>query len=136
MKNVVTFETAQRLLAAGFHRPHPQAGQYWYSPHFGGEMLVILDANSGIETSGGLCDYVFFGTSVVFVDRKLDNDFVFAPTAADILFILPGYSLARLENGNGEGWVTLDTEGTYFKFSEYSPAESAALAYLEINETK
>ena len=125
--NIVTFETAVKLKAAGFPQPEPQRGQAWYFVTWrqyqdGREQELAWDAhwlrNNMHEGKGGV---------------------VFAPTATDILFHLNGHTLDYFH----QRWRVKSPGYSYSSFgrTEYvagdiiseheNSTEAAALAYLE-----
>lgn len=99
MKNVAIFETAVRLKEAGFPQPMPGAGQFWYNETGIAGVLI-----SSVEWRG------FDGDAETVLDGYFIRDFVFAPTATDVLEQL----VAINEN----------------------LAESAALSWFDFNEKK
>ena len=132
MKNICTHETASRLKAAGSPQPEPAAGQVWYdSP---GRAFTVLNV-----VAPGVCDawWHCFGT----VERWSVIG-AFAPTAADILRELPGYSLG-LFNKSAHAfaaeylrWIVQDNVGDVVCDHEHNPAEACAAAWLELKKEK
>ena len=93
MKNLVSFETAKALKAAGFPQPEPEFGQFWYS--LGNWKGQMHDVSGTLNTVTRECEllgddkivnvYVYGGyDDVAFFDSFKDR-FVFAPTAEFIL---------------------------------------------------
>lgn len=129
MKNIVTFETAQRLKEAGFPQPEPERGQVWYND---------TGANYLITNTGGVGVYYACGP-VLYTDRSLSADScVFAPTATDILFYLSSdYEIYRSAVRDLFAAVYKDESGEV-KLSSYNsnPAEAAAALWLERQKNK
>lgn len=120
MNQHVSPDTAIRLRAAGFPQPAPEYGQRWY---------YIEDAdNCSVLT-------VFEGT---YFPEGILNQYVFAPTAIDILYELPDF--AMYFNGLGYGangfhvFDTLRRKADQYPTHHGNPAEAAALAWFEFNE--
>ena len=127
MKHYVSFETAKKLEAAGFERPKIEVGQYWYTDS--GRTYIVC-AIVGSEThvkwigAAGYLDFVFKNT----------NDWIYAPTATDLLEQLPDeYILSK----NGNEWFCgcLDIwpdglDGYDPKFTNEDAAEAVAEAFL------
>ncbi len=83
MKNIVAYQTAIKLKAAGFPQPDPEAGQIWYQTWNRNHPIIILRRFGG---KNGLF-YIGLdagGEVVAFTDSTKTNC-VFAPTAADII---------------------------------------------------
>lgn len=119
----VTFETAKRLAEAGFPQPEPQRGQLWYNKA-GAEYIIILADNLG------MCDYSISPSGKVWLGRGLNDEELFAPTATDILFHLPGWNLAYT---TACGWIAYwDAPGLAepIQFSHENPAEVCAMAWF------
>jgi len=106
MKNIVTFETAQRLKEAGFPQPNWSFGQYWYNKH-----SALFPFTNDI--------------------RNAAKTWFFAPTATDILAQITGHSLTfSIESG----WhcFFISRNGViYSDFQSDNPAEAAAAAWLQ-----
>ena len=127
MKNIVSFETAKKLEAAGFERPKIEIGQFWYTSD--GRAYLIC-AIAGGETfvkwigAAAYLDFIF----------KNNTDWIYAPTATDILERLPNrYVLSK----DGTEWFCGaecflgDTfEGYNPKFTDENAAEAVAEAFL------
>ena len=128
MKNIVTFETAQRLKEAGFPQPEPERGQVWYNET--GEEYFITN------TGGACVDYAC--GDYWYVDRSLSADgCVFAPTATDILQNLPiQYEMYYSEREGCFFTHCRSDDGFIVPFYYHiNPAEAAAAAWLELNQT-
>ncbi len=117
MKNIVSFETAKKLEAAGIERPKVEAGQYWYVCN-GGLRLV-----AGIRNGGFLVNGCFNGLWREIVFDATFEDWIYAPTATDILDQLPDCKMWH----HGGFWFVekLDRE-----FANENAAEAVAEAYL------
>lgn len=133
MNNVTTFETAQRLKAAGFPQPEIKVGQFWYNPD------RELAAITHIQPVG----FVFIGSLrevwSITQDAESDaafNSYFYAPTTTDILRELGhewdiGYTKQNSDFPNT--WMVLH-EYKSIHFTHTNPAEAAALAYLSLHE--
>lgn len=89
MKDIITFETAVRLKEAGFPQPAPEVGQVWYNNDFGPFFVGKLwMADRRLRN-------IFYPNTgkVVNKEIRLFPDFVFAPTATDIIRMIPDYEL-------------------------------------------
>ena len=127
MNNVTTFETSQRLKAAGFPQPVPEFGQVWYVPESEEQYICIKPANLLDRTFAFMkpngCGNLFFAKEIVF-----------APTATDILRELGfEYSICY---ATYEFMITKEvkTSNIVFTRNPDNPAEAAALAYLSLHE--
>lgn len=81
MKNLVSFETAKALKAAGFPQPKPEAGQFWYTVDESPKLAVITHSpefNLGFTVLNGLHEVWMAEEDDIFTQAT------FAPTAADI----------------------------------------------------
>jgi hypothetical protein len=129
MKNIVSFETALKLKAAGFPQPKsPSVGDFFY---YAKKPVVISAVGEGYEfvdlvNAGGYsCDENDF--------KDTSDDFVFAPTATDILGQpeMEGFVLMK----NKKGWgcfhllTSLNSSEAAKVFEHENPAEAAALAF-------
>lgn len=104
MIDVVSFETALKLKNAGFLQPNPEAGQFWYGKKTAGD-----------AEPGSLC--VLIGTETGDLrfcpidgkENELNKFFVFAPTAAYIVFKTEerGASEGKTLNGLSEAAASL-----------------------------
>lgn len=125
MKNVTIAETARRLKEAGFPQPPFQVGQSWYDTS--GELFwVKCDESPYIHGE-------WYGDDHSGFVEIPHGDEVFAPTATDILLILPGHDMGFYSVENE--WTVFDTEMNNIASNE-NPAEAAALAWLAMNEKK
>ena len=128
MKNIVSFEAARKLEIAGLERPKIEAGQYWYVRN-GGLRLV-----AGIRNGGFLVNGCFNGLWREIVFDATFDDWIYAPTATDILEQLPDrYILSK----DGTEWFCGaecfwgDTfEGYNPRFTHENAAEAVAEAFL------
>lgn len=93
----ISFETAVRLKEAGFPRPAPRDGQFWYTKH--GRIGTVTDEAAWT-----------------------DNGEVFAPTATDILEHLPGWHLSF----NSDGWKCWRGRVSFRGFDNSAEATAAA----------
>ena len=140
MKEVVSFETAKRLEAAGFPQSAPQVGQMWYTRHLGA-LCLIIHAN---ETEPGwlVVGSVESGRISSFTSDLLVLCLVFAPSATDILNHLRGNY--RLSCSNFCWWCDRVEEcpdlADEFRivacYNDENPAEACAAAWLSIHEKK
>lgn len=119
MQNHVTFETSLRLKEAGFPQPTPEAGQFWWFVRY----------PDGTARKEVIC-VVIKGAMKPMDGDNLEGkqEFVFAPTSADILRELPvGFCIV---NFGKFGF------GAEFEKHEYirdqNPAEAAAQAFLNL----
>ena len=141
MNNVTTFETSQRLKAAGFPQPVPAFGHLWYifDKQFNKakfEPAIVVGVHNAIQDkefsviykSGSCREYDFDDLS----------NFYFAPTAADILKELPTKTLLFLSDtwhcGIQHGEILRNEFGWQHIAMSDNSAEAAALAYLSLNE--
>lgn len=129
MKNTVSSPTAQRLKAAGFPQPEPEAGQVWYE----GQKAYVLGKIEQRQLHGVYLD----GECFEACDINAMRDDIFAPTATDILAQLgDNYNLTicsqffRVEQMKADEYFVIN----YWQSD--NPAEAAALAWLEIHEKK
>lgn len=120
MKDVVSFETAKRLKEAGFPQPFIAPAQIWFipQPHLVGLWLPCEENTSPYSPHG---------------------DWVFAPTATDILreFHRKRASvllrLGAVEEGF-ECFYSHSVSGFLGSLSHDNPAEACAEAWLQLNE--
>lgn len=118
MKNTVSSPTAQRLKAAGFPQPEPEAGQVWY--HKDGRIFITVF--NGSEK----VDYVPSHAPIICREYKKDflaDQVFFAPTATDILAALFPAEIQFQISAMQVLQMALDPE-------------AAAAAWLEIHEKK
>lgn len=144
MNNVVTYETAVKLKAAGFPQPEPQAGQFWYKKH--PSTAITLDFVQSVEYNqeGEKQFYTLWvgtddtgGNFYTIKNHKL----IFAPTATDILEQLPGYEIGFFPTAKDlyflpGAWSMRGLEDECPSAEHDNPAEAAALAWLKLNEKK
>lgn len=112
---VVTFETAKKLKEAGFPQPAFERGQIWCNS--ANYSLLITNV-----VPGQLMDYHV--GSVHFEDRYADDDWIFAPSATDILQQLPSH--LSLNYDTGEFWCGEE--------KDWNPAEACAAAWLALHK--
>ncbi len=114
MLDIVSFETAKQLKEAGFPQPSARFGQFWYD-----------------ETSEALNCIGFEDFSIWFEDLVLEG-YIFAPTATDILRLLPGVYLCvndkSIWRAEWAGVSCYDNDPPLAKGE--APAEVAAAAWL------
>jgi hypothetical protein len=135
--DILSFETAQKLKAAGFPQPDFAPRQTWYDE--GGRLHIVV----GI---GGLIgpDMAMIGGRghVPYVaDDGIDNP-VFAPTATDILLELRSTHLCyylQFSHADAKFWVysddtTMSEIAMIGEVGHENPAEACALAWLAINK--
>ena len=115
MKNTVSSPTAQRLKAAGFPQPEPEAGQVWYE----GQKAYVLGKIEQRQLHGVYLD----GECFEACDINAMRDDIFAPTATDILAALFPAEIQFQISAMQVLQMALDPE-------------SAAAAWLEIHEKK
>ena len=140
MNNVVSFETAKRLEAAGFPQPAPQVGQMWYPRHLGALCLIIHANETG--PSWLVVGNVESGSISRFTPEALVSALVYAPSVTDILNHLRGNY--RLSCSNSGWWCDRVEElpdlADGFKvvecYNDENPAEACAAAWLSIHEKK
>jgi len=121
--DIVSFETAKRLKEAGFPQPeHKSQGQVWYS---GGHYAIYVAAGEFLRC--GFVSKKGENFETLFDRRarmKIENE-IFAPTATDILRLLPDNDFYF--------------DGKHFAFSgdmeqgSDNPAEVAAAAWLSLS---
>ena len=122
MKNTVSSPTAQRLKAAGFPQPEPEAGQVWYE----GQKAYVLGKIEQRQLHGVYLD----GECFEACDINAMRDDIFAPTATDILAALFPAEIqfqisAIISSGSSVQVLQMALD-----------PESAAAAWLEIHEKK
>ena len=132
--NHVTFETALVLKAAGFPQPTTYVGCSGYDISGKGRLLFIHEAY------GHRVGYVRVGDpgAAITSIEKVDETFIFAPTATDIIKELGrDFSLSYM---NGE-WFVLKSTGDFLPISSEPSvwkhiisAEAAAMAWLALNK--
>jgi hypothetical protein len=137
MKNIVSFETAQRLKEAGFPQPKPEMGQFWFDKK--GNLCIVVHNKQDWQFR--IC---FFGYLKGRGGYLVEVDFVFAPTATDILYLLQKntrspFWWALVPYPHEETWGCIEferLEDKNIEFENTDPAEAAAAAWLAINEKK
>ncbi len=136
MNNIVTPETANALKAAGFPQTEFETGQFWYGES---KLPTLISKNFG--EGEFICHYIGSGKS----QRKrlsstmLSEHDVFAPTATDIMKALgQKYVLWYDDSPKMQMWFCAKTADLLSEaqppFGHTSPAEAAALAFLDKNK--
>lgn len=139
MRNHVTFETSVRLKEAGFPQPVPEEGQLWYNPKTERLCIILFNrAKWSFRVS-------YFG-SASNKGGYLKDNFMFAPTAADILRELGMSYWQRFHEEDGVFHVFSDkywedsfgdTVGAFVETSRHqNPAEAAAQAFINLKSRK
>jgi len=118
---IVSFETAVKLLNAGFPQPELGSAQFWYvrsDPEDEYEIAVMIRAR-------GLQERI--------LTRYTDR--FFAPTATDILLELGLQFNLTVDRCNSvDGWSCVDESEDGRYFFRQNPAEACALAWLEADK--
>lgn len=123
----VSVKTSRLLFLNDFPQPVPSDGQTWYDRY---NNLCVISCVQGAPGSVPEIACLILGDSDTFSVDDLE-EFVFAPTATDILRMLPGCALAC----EGELWaVFYYPNGVYASDWHESPAEAAAQAWLACHE--
>lgn len=127
--NIVSFETAKKLKAAGFPQPEPEFGQVWYSDIFKTKWLVGLERLPNGLVVGKTVKIKI--EEVGIWEQESGAYGVFAPTAIDIYPKLNfDFRLAPMP----KGWqVNRASNGELISRHE-NPAEAAAEAWLEVKK--
>lgn len=120
----VTNNTAILLKARGFQRPEIKAGQYWYT--FSDLEALIIADNVGVTGSHGFIinKETALRRAYVFVD------WIYAPTAVDLLELLPDETLAGIKDSM---WSVMPGSSPMV-FTHRNLAEAAAMAWLALNK--
>lgn len=124
MKNVVTFETAERLKEAGFPQPEFMPGQFWYVAPDCLEIIIrIHNDENEVEASA------FHNTDFPH-DEPHPDQWIFAPTATDILEQLPDeHALTRC---NQDMFICMvGKPGLGADGCQINSAEAAAIDWFE-----
>lgn len=122
MKNIVSFETAKKLEIAGFERPMPKIGQFWYIAN--GELRLVAGSRDGEFIVNGSFDGRW--RELVF-DVTFEN-WIYAPTATDLLEQLPDCKM-----WNYKGFWYFENQKSLFitnVFVNENAAEAVAEAFL------
>ena len=133
--DIVSFETAKKLKAAGFPEPEFACWQVWYNALGIGTFLgrkVLIGEKMHFS-----CYSLGSGRVMDMIVGHGDGT-TFAPTATDILRELGhssmfwderkcGFSISTVDNINLIGWTVINNT---------NPAEAAALTWLSIHEKK
>ena len=124
--NHVTFETALALKAAGFLPVHADLWQAWYedSPEFDDESPEPFFI-AGLTSSG-----YSIARANEFSKRSTLNGCVFAPTAVELLELLPDETLAGIKSGM---WSVMPGNSPMV-FNHRNLAEAAAMAWLALKK--
>ena len=134
--NIVTYETAQRLKAAGFPQPVVKEGQHWYKSE--DVLLYIYRVGYKPENENRLlCSCVMPVDLHTPVEGVVFNEHdSFAPDATGILRELPSSSMLIIfQEATPENGPVFDCMVEPHTHSlKANPSEAAALAYLSIHE--
>jgi len=130
MKHIASFETAKKLEAAGFERPKPEIGQFWYTPN--GRLYHITAISKKDILVRWHEGESWTNEIVVFEDQY--QSWIYAPTATDLLEQLPDeYILSKNGNEWFCGCLNLwpdGFDGYDPKFTNKNAAEAVAEAFL------
>lgn len=85
--DIVSFETAKKLKEAGFPQPTPAPGQFWHEGNEGG--LFVIGRVYGDKMTGCYIESERTPQHLVFERATMNGKEIFAPTATDILRLLP-----------------------------------------------
>jgi hypothetical protein len=126
MNNVVSFETARALKAAGFPQPMPEARQFWY---YGDRNGLVLTTSEAMDGEAYFYWFDVGGVSML-EDGQWSEKMIYAPTATDILRELPDYAL--FFNG---GMATVALMGAWGEHNacDASEHEAGAAAWLSVH---
>lgn len=138
MKDIVTFETAKRLRDAGFPQAVPGNGQFWYNE----------DKDLGVL--GNCISATFYFTWCSVGDNydgrddhyentdSILKEYIFAPTATDILRELPGLDFELVYSEGNEDFAVHQTlDGDIINsWNDENPAELMAKPYLHLKNKK
>ena len=138
--NIVTYETAQRLKAAGFPQPVVKEGQHWYKSD--DVLLYVYRVGYKPENENQLlCSCVMPVDLHTPVEGVVFNEHdSFAPDATDILRQLNAHRfsinfVSGVDGNSGEDYEFFALfENGDMQSSHTSPAEAAARTYLSIYE--
>lgn len=118
--DIVSFETAKKIKEAGFPQPHPGDFQFWYVEDNKNKWEVTV-----IVKCGGIQEAIL----------NVYGSRIFAPTATDILRLLPGVYLCvndkSIWRAEWAGVSCYDNDPPLAKGE--APAEVAAVAWLSLN---
>ena len=123
MKKIVSARAARKLEAAGFERPTPEIGQFWYTPN--GRLYHIVGV-SGSDIFVKWHNGESWSSEMVVYDSEYDNWF-YAATATDILERLKTVYLAKDIGGI---WRCLKIGTTTIVGYNWNAAEAVAEAFL------
>lgn len=144
--DIISFETAERLKAAGLKIPKLSVGQVWYNQS---RYPSVIIKNMGDEFSTGETHWQGFSIE----NGELGNDVpesivrdmcYFAPTATDILKELgPNWNLSSFKTTSGQAQFAViwnyeceEVADPDKEFYHENPAEACAAAWLQLNENK
>jgi hypothetical protein len=123
--DVVSFETAKKLKAAGFPQPEFACWQVWYN-EFG--IGTFLPKKVPINGEMFFPCYSLGSGDAVNMMRSVDDGATFAPSAADLLKEKKAVYLTAMQAG---GWGVFQIETrSMIGFHYENPAEACAKAYL------
>lgn len=122
--NCTSHEIALRLQQAGFPTPEPMPGQFWYDPN---DLPEAGRTWADHKRSGR----VYLRTEKYFA--TVNPDCIYAPTIAEILQELPGFSLKAADNGHGFYCYRLDPNTARWSLNA---ADACARAWLSLHEKK
>jgi hypothetical protein len=131
MKKIVSTRTARKLEAAGFERPMPEIGQFWYTPN--GRLYHIVGV-SGSDIFVKWHNGESWSSQIVFYDSEYD-DWFYAATATDILHQLGcNFVLWYDKSPKLQMWYCAETSDiirdTKAPYGNENAAEAVAEAYL------
>ena len=134
MNNVTTFETSQRLKAAGFPQPVPEFGQVWYAHD---AAFFNYDFQQAVVTGTykSTVHHTFINGAVRNCEAEIFLEFFFAPTATDIWRELGvDYNTKFMH-----GYFFVGTFDIYIGVNNYDAkhknhAEALAKKWLSLNE--
>lgn len=114
----VTFETAKRLEAAGFPQPEKLRGGFWYNPD-GVDTVFTFDIRHGAAPTM----WRYFSPPATDILKELGRDYN--------LSFMEGFWYCQYSSGD---FPPFAKEPSVWKHE--SPAECAAMAWLQIHEKK
>lgn len=141
----VTPQTAAALKAAGFPQPEPKFGQSWFAPAISRGKRGLKSVYDGVyhhllclHCQPGSVHVVGAFASKIF--EAMPEDFVFAPTATDILAHIQlqigehrnvEFYCPTVEHKNFDALVSIGSRA--FSGRSENPAEAAASLYLQLS---
>jgi len=137
MKQIATFETAKKLEIAGFERPKPGIGQFWYNPN---GRLYHVTATRENDIFVKRIEAAQWSKEMVIYEEEYDNWF-YAATATDILEQLGcNFVLWYDESPKLQIWHCAETSDiirdTKAPYGNENAAEAAAEAFLSQSKQK